>query len=270
MKAIVDISGGFGNQLFQFSFSIFLQKRGYDVYINDQENLSYFDPKILKIKSSSNLQHKLIQLSSNNKIFQKLFCDYYDNNSDLTNIIERNPKKYITFLNGYWQKNLYVNENEKKIQELIDSAYLKHSLTSKELRSSNSALIHVRRTDYIKNGEILSLNYYENSMSYLKTKKISDFYIFTDDNKWVKNQKIFSKAIHIEETPKHPREIKNTLQTFYEMQKFQNFIISNSTFSWWAAKLSNLHNGYVVCPTPFFLKEGNYNLYDSNWELIRR
>ena len=39
-----------------------------------------------------------------------------------------------------------------------------------------------------------------------------------------------------------------TISDFYLMQKFSNFIISNSSFSWWAAWLSQTKNKKVVCP----------------------
>ena len=34
MKAVVEIKGGFGNQIFQYSFANYLKNKGYEVTVN--------------------------------------------------------------------------------------------------------------------------------------------------------------------------------------------------------------------------------------------
>jgi len=270
MIAIVDISGGFGNQLFQYSFATKLKSCGYKVYMNDPEKINYFDGNSINLGKSESITQKTYQMLSKNNIFKNYYCSYFDNNSDLKNVFNNSHKKSILFFNGYWQRKEYVDGNEVEIQSLINNSYERLKLPEVEKKNPENALIHVRRGDYVKNGEALSLDYYEKSINYLLDKKIKKFHIFTDDSNWVKKQKIFSKVAYIEETPQDPRNFDNTYKTFYRMQKFQNFIIANSSFSWWAARLSNSISTKVLSPKPFYLKPNNQDLSISGWKYIER
>ena len=91
-------------------------------------------------------------------------------------------------------------------------------------------------------------NYYKKAILYFKKiEKIPIFVIFSNDQ---------NKANMILSSSKISRYIFNivkgdsdeTISDFYLMQKFSNFIISNSSFSWWAAWLSQTKNKKVVCP----------------------
>jgi hypothetical protein len=55
------------------------------------------------------------------------------------------------------------------------------------------------------------------------------------------------------------------------ISKCQDFIVSNSTFSWWGAWLGN--RGRVIAPTPWYgvgLSHNNTDdLYPNEWEKIK-
>ena len=51
------------------------------------------------------------------------------------------------------------------------------------------------------------------------------------------------------------------------LQQFSNFVIGNSTFSWWAAILSDATN-VVVPKKPWKVSMKEMSLYPNDWILI--
>ena len=52
------------------------------------------------------------------------------------------------------------------------------------------------------------------------------------------------------------------------MLKYKNFVISNSSFSFWAAFLQSNSSSIVTIPNPMFRDEIRENIYLENWKLI--
>ncbi|MCZ0860829.1 alpha-1,2-fucosyltransferase [Methanocorpusculum sp. MG] len=120
--------------------------------------------------------------------------------------------------------------------------------------SPNSVCIHVRRGDYVQNKDVndmvgvCGLMYYIKGISYI-SQNISNpiFFVFSDDIEWAKNNLTFpSEPIFM---PMSERGIDD----LHLMSRCKHFIISNSTFSWWAAFLSTASpNKIVVAPSNWF------------------
>ena len=67
--------------------------------------------------------------------------------------------------------------------------------------------------------------------------------IFTDDEDWVKNQKLFNSAKNIFGENSFNN---NPLSTFANMTKYNNFIVGNSTFSLLAAFLKEDTSSKII------------------------
>ena len=89
-----------------------------------------------------------------------------------------------------------------------------------------------------------------------------NFDIFTDDIDWVNSHKIFKEANNIFYSS---NSVEDTIETFSKMLVFENFIISNSTYSLIAALLGEKSNSNIYYPDPWFRNEDNTLKLKKNW-----
>ena len=129
--------------------------------------------------------------------------------------------------------------------------------------------MHCRRTDFVNpncnfHGP-LSGEYYKNAIDIILTKVHKPIFIlFGDDNKFWKSISDDIYKIYNYEWFVFPDE--NEIDTFILMQRFENFIMSNSTFNWWIVWLSKYKN--VIIPKVFYGPQGVKNwedIYESDW-----
>jgi hypothetical protein len=116
-------------------------------------------------------------------------------------------------------------------------------------------LIHVRLTDYISESSfgLLSVRYYKQAIEKLEAsgalKPEDKFWVFSDDISGAKNLLSFIGSERIRWIIDQENCPASTLEI---MRLCQNYIISNSTFSWWGAALSHNENAKVLYPEPWF------------------
>ncbi|MFV0605266.1 MAG: alpha-1,2-fucosyltransferase [Niabella sp.] len=119
--------------------------------------------------------------------------------------------------------------------------------------------ISVRRGDFITNPNhyLLPFEYYFDA--YCKFFPDYDIVIFTDDFKWCKKMFGKLKTVSVCYSDKY-----NSIEQLCFMSMFSNFIISNSTFSWWGAYLADPKNKTVIRPHYVFdgAKKTELNIKD--------
>ena len=122
--------------------------------------------------------------------------------------------------------------------------------------------LHIRRKDYLTNSNHCALD-----MSYYK-KALKQFeydvpvIVFSDDSAWCHEQDLFQDdRFMISENDSG--YIDQCL-----MSMCSDFIIANSSFSWWAAWLGN--RGKVIAPKKWFPddKHNLKDLYCKGWKVI--
>ena len=154
----------------------------------------------------------------------------------------RELREHFTF------KNYIIDECKEIVDECFDEPIA----------------LHVRRGDYLINSGNhynQSLDYYEEALKKFDSNR--QVVIFSDDSKWCMEQELFSDDRFLVSDATGP------YHDLYMMTQCSDFIIANSTFSWWGAWLAN--RGAVIAPKKWFgpnLKHNTKDLYPEHWEII--
>lgn len=175
--------------------------------------------------------------------------------------IELNRKNNVSMF-GYWQNELYFKPFKNIIKNEL-TPKIKLSGQSKKIlnniKTTNSICLHLRRNHNVNSkGEIVSERnkwilpntYYEKAIPLISALvQKPRFFIFADQ---FEHMSFYKKIKHCSSIVKIARKNKDSdYEEFYLMNQCKHFIISNSTFSWWAAWLNKDNNKIVISPDPY-------------------
>lgn len=184
------------------------------------------------------------------------------------------------FVFGFFQNFNYVNSvadvlRNELVVKTAPSAENKAMLD--EISKVNAVCLHIRRGDYLndrwKHLQICDYDYYKKSIDVILANTAHPvFFVFSnthEDLQWISENYHFN---HVYPDTGRPIEIVyvDLSNPDYEelrlMYSCKHFIISNSTFSWWAAWISCSGNKIVCTPERWNLEYDNdINIYDPSW-----
>ena len=290
---IVKLSDGLGNQMFQYAFGksiefltrekIYFDTSWFQQYHQEfterKYNLEAFNVnlRIAPQEEISKILDPLLMVPFRQIFWWKeRFFPYYkkthikENQNKYDELIIKHIKdnKYYS---GFWQSPLYFDLiRDNLIQEFVLKSETEQYKAHLEniINKDMSVGIHVRRGDYTKkNSEhiLLPKEYFEEAMRLLSCKyNHVHFFFFTDDPKYVKDE------FHTNKFPNRSL-IENTSEAedLILLSKCKHQIISNSTFSWWAAYLDENKSKTVFYPKEWFYnKTTNDELLLHGWTAI--
>lgn len=282
---IVKLRGGMGNQMFQYAFGRAL---AFKYKVDFKLDLSHFwDCKFLNEAPREYVLHKfniIEKIASKNEISKYvLFTDPPKNTAGLyikkivNKIYKRVNAKYVVepdvdkyneevlkqdpadhYFDGNWITEKYFTSIGHVIRK--DFSF-KYELPEEAKKMAeyiswvDSVCVHVRRTDFLNDVRQISISPEDinKGLAYLSKLDISPvIFVFSDDTKWCKENLAFEyPTIFIsEENAGADADVH-----FQLMRLCHYFIISVSTFGWWAAWLSTYTNKVVLHPH-------NYNSTD--------
>lgn len=265
--------GGLGNQLFQFTFMVYMEKV---MGASCAYNISYH--KKVKVHSgfeancffdfSPYKESKKDYYSLRYRIWRKLKSKLHFKGKrvlcDDENFLEGTLFKAYE---GYWQDIRFysaVKDTLKKRFLGIDKFCADQQLLD-TVKGCNSVFLHVRRGDYCNDPKYLNLcatNYYTEAIAYIK-KNIPDarFFVFSDDIIWSRSffcdQSDFNFVSYEGQTP---------LGDLALMLACKNAIIANSSFSWWGTVFDS--KNLVIYPATYYTSGRDCPLYFEAWHSI--
>lgn len=166
---------------------------------------------------------------------------------DLKSIIQNKSDRKI-ILNGYFQRYEYYEKYSDEIKKWL---YFKNQY--KQL--SNDLVVHIRRDDYITHGYTLTFESYKKMIESVSFNKI---YITTDSP-----NDVFLKKFDAY----NPVIVNNScIEDFKFISSFNKIIISQSSYSWWAAFLSNATE--IIFPVTDFGIWGEISRPDIDLKIV--
>jgi hypothetical protein len=294
-KIYLFLSGGIGNQLFQYAFArnISIKNKAdliVDVYSGFFFDFKYFRNFSLNIKTKKKIViffsffRILKKFFFRNKLIINFFYKIIINEFPFfkkfnKNILDLKINRSI-YVVGLFQSDRYFLENKTKIMNELMPA--KPSLINfldkqKEIVKDNSVIVGFRffeesTNDAIKiAGGIVGINFYINSIKLILARiKNPKFYLFSQDmenlKKNLKKITILNKYFYNFVTPQ--QGFKDDNSNLWLMSYSKNFIIPNSTFYWWGAYFSKYRfkKNNVICSNNF----PNKDIYLNNWKIIKK
>jgi hypothetical protein len=264
----IDIKGGLGNQLFQLATAYAYAKRqkGHLGIFHRKENgdRPVYWESLLHVFSSYLIEHVPTGLS----VWEESCPTVYIPIPSLP------PSGYR--LEGYFQSSKYFKEIRSDLQLMFSPSSEKmYELCQRYpfllMNRDRVVVMHCRRTDYLPKADFhgpLTGSYYREALKRM-TRRVSNPIVILcgDDPEYWETIKEDISSVH----PHHTFLLNdaNELDTLYLLQLFPYFIMSNSTFIWWCAWLSNAK--HVIAPSKWFGPNGikTYeDIYESQWERV--
>jgi hypothetical protein len=177
-------------------------------------------------------------------------------------------------LEGYFQSPKYF----RGLEDNVLAAFSSIDFTSEELAyirrvaNSSDTHAHVRRGDYL-----LALNQNHHGLAttqyFIEAKRIIDTMfgfktcrVFTDSPKLVSEEFASHDDFIVDNSPQLPFD---EVIEILAMSRARSFIMSNSSFSWWAAWLmsqANESGSFCIAPRPWFTDgTSGHDLLLANW-----
>lgn len=296
--------GRLGNQMFQYAMIRKIQEENNNkdnIYLNfskyvyskgfDNE-LKYFN--VRKFYETENIKMTLKQkfIIIYFKLVKRFirFVDpknYYIKRHEL----ENKKKKYLMRNGLYWMEDGYLkiaksnarnklvighfesSKNFDSIRPLLLKEFeplkkplLKNKDFYKKIKDTNSICVTIRRGDYVTNKEfakkfnVCDVDYFNRAIE-IMNKKVENpvYFIFSDDIDWCRaNIKIDGRVYYEDGTD----PVWEKLRLMYSCK---HFIISNSTFSFWAQYLSRNSKKIVIAPSIWAKTGYTKDIYEKNW-----
>jgi hypothetical protein len=264
----VFLQGGLGNQLFTyFAAAEFAIRYSRKVKIDTSElpfgisNRSFGLQNIsLPVTYTVNDKRifKVMGLSRKYIRFRRIIMRRFPQMIFESKVVGYDPKLFhntkIAFLKGYFQSWRHYDfvKNQSNMAP-IDLKYKSEDYLEclRKLKEEDPICIHVRRGDYLKVSDqfgILSEDYFKEAIAMLKlSSTVKSVWLFSDEPSLVlaeyTNLKIdYSPLLEFNLTDE---------ESLFIMANASNLVISNSSFSWWAATLGN-SNKSVIYPNPWY------------------
>lgn len=275
-EVIVKIIGGLGNQMFQYAYA-----RQLALKTNAKLKLDINDFKNYEFHSYS-LQHFRIQENYASEQEANFFKKYKKRKGwagKLLNPFLANPRLYIDeptytvskemfevtppcYVEGYMQSEQYFQD----IEEIIRREFtLKEPLSeysqgvaTRIQAASEPVSLHIRRGDFARHATVSKFHgicppeYYEETIRRINEQIPNPtYFVFSDDIEWAREN--ITTGHSTEFIGQGPDKNYEDLEL---MRLCKHHILSNSTFGWWGAWLSNPRHtgGVTIAPTKWFNK----------------
>lgn len=269
------LSGGLGNQMFQFAAAQALaEKHGHQLKIDPSYYQMYRQNRVFELAQV--FTHEFAP-ASDDDLRQVLGLKKMIHQSPFWRRLYRRlpgtrnwlvePQYHFwapllqqsqsCLIEGDWQSPHYFEDFADTIKKCFTfkTADFTDKALLQQLENSNSVAIHLRRGDYVSNPHTLGYHglceadYYLAAIAEIRRRRPdAGFFVFSDDIAAAREVLKAETALHfIEPNPERKNHFDMML-----MSRCKHNIIANSTFSWWAAWLNANPGKIIIAPRRWF------------------
>ncbi len=282
---IVRLSGGLGNQMFQYAAGLTLAQRHGSQLLFDLEWFDAFQlhqglelhrvfglelpvasaeekwgvlgwlamPRLRKLLS----RHYLRQLRPSSLAVEPYF-HFWPGFKELPSDV---------YVDGYWQSERYFLSAEDRVRDAFRFAVpldARNACLVQHMEATSSISLHVRRGDFAHNAQVTRVHgvdlaeYYRLAIEAIG-REVADphYFVFSDEPEWVReNLEIEAPWTLVE----HNRGV-DSYRDMQLMSCCKHHILANSTFSWWGGWLNPSSSKRVVAPAQW-LRSSELNTDD--------
>lgn len=265
----VQLSGGLGNQLFQYAMGRSLSLDHGAALTLDLSFFDNYEWHVFSLAPFAAPQHfasreQVTRLLDEHKYFssrvaRRLFGrrSWVIQEPGLRfdrRWLEIRPPAYLM---GYWQCARYFERHASTIREdfrIVTPPSEANQQMLERIRQQVAVSLHVRRGNFVqvdivnKVHGVASADYYQSAINYLKKKYGQlTFFVFSDDTAWAKAH-FQGREFVVVEGNDAPRDYEDLRL----MSQCKHHILANSTFSWWGAWLNASPEKCVIAPRQWF------------------
>jgi hypothetical protein len=257
---VVRLTGGLGNQLFGWALGRSIVQSNNDAHlVFDLSDFSRINPRKFELDPLGLAVVNKVPNHVNLRKIEEAGLDFDPS------ILDSKPSIY---LKGYFQSWKYFQKNASELRDVLLD--LRSTQDAWYARVGPFNAIQVRRGDYLLGHNfqihgVLSKDYFLTGARLLEKRSPNqNFIIFSDDL-------IFAKMLSGEINSASVDEVNDSpLQTLLRMSFASNFLISNSSFGWWAAWVGSMNSRSTIVPS-VWLKSTEKDLSDfylEGWEVL--
>ena len=187
---------------------------------------------------------------------------HYHFDEDLFN----NCPDWLSLVGFFQSEKYFLNVRDELLEDFTFKDGLDGIAQDAIKNIENPIALHIRRTDYAKYGHhpIQPISYYQEALEHFD--KDRNVIIFSDDPLWCHDEGTFADDRFLISENDH-------LLDLAMMRLCSDFIIANSSFSWWGAWMSTNENKKVIAPKNWFGppldgQNDTKDLYCPKWILI--
>ncbi len=278
----VVVRGGLGNQMFQAAYGAELAKhfdrpiRFIDLTAAARQPRRWeLDCFNLEPKRISALQTRLLRMRlAAARRLQALGHGLPGTLLDADEPIDlRCVKGAPSLVSGYWQRPSCFATSEAEVRDRFKFPQLPPDLRLARIPGEAVAAIHVRRGDYAndptarQNHLVCDTGWYRRAWDFVRDRVPNcRGVVFSDDERWVASElKLPGRVELAKAVPSAPPWVDMA-----RMASCDHFVISNSTYGWWAAYLSAADDKIVVAPRRWFtnVETSALGICPSEWILL--
>lgn len=292
---IIRMTGGLGNQMFQYALYLKLKSLGRNVKLEDITEYTACEGRMMRplmlwvfglsypratraeidrlTDGSMKLKDRLRR-----KVTGRKSREYHERDCNFDAEIFVRETAYLT---GYFQSEKYFQDVEKQVREAFvfsdkiwdrvpDKTSEKIKGYLEQIQSSLSVSIHVRRGDYLSNeeayGGICTEEYYQKAIMLMQERfPEAVFFVFSNDMQWFRERlgewaeqgNISGERFVLTEGTDEETGYLDMLL----MSNCRHHIVANSSFSWWGAWLASYADKVILAPPKWFGNQDCRDIY---------